>query len=71
MKKRLKGNENFFNYFKNFPTKKMDVSTLPAIEYTPNILQMMKDFSQMMDEELEDIGGLNMMMKDYFNNWKR
>ena len=32
------------------------MSTVPMIEYTPKKLQMIKDFHQMMDQELEDIG---------------
>ena len=33
--------------------KIIDASTVPTIEYTPKKLQMLKDFSQMTEEELE------------------
>ena len=63
MKKRLKENvRNFLNHLKkNKKTsqqKIIDASTVPTIEYTPKKLQMLKDFSQMMEEELEQIGEL-------------
>ena len=35
--------------------KIIDVSTVPTIKYTPTKLQMLKDFSQMTEEELEQL----------------
>ena len=32
------------------------MSTVPMIEYTPKKLQMIKDFRQMTEQKLEDIG---------------
>ena len=36
----------------------IDVSRVSVIEYTPEKTQMMKDFSQMTEQDLEDTGEL-------------
>ncbi len=48
----------FYPLLKTSQEKITDVSTVPTIEYTPKKLQMLKDFSQMMEEELEHVGEL-------------
>ncbi len=51
--------EKFFKpLLKTSQEKIIDASTVPTIEYTPKKLQMLKDFSQMMEEELEHVGEL-------------
>ena len=55
MKKLLKENKrNFLNHLKKTTHKQM--STVPMMEYSPKKLQMIKDFHQMTEQELEDIG---------------
>ena len=59
MKKHLKENRNFFKpLLKTSQEKIVDVSTVPTIEYTPKKLQMLKDFSQITEEEWGHIGEL-------------
>ena len=51
--------EKFFKpLVKTSQEKIIDDSTVPTIEYTPKKLQMLKDFSQMREEELGHIGEL-------------
>ena len=61
MKKHLKENKrNFFkSLLKTCKEKNIDASTVPTIEYTPKKLQMLKDFSQMTEEELGHIGAFD------------
>ena len=48
--------EKFFKpLLKTSQEKIIDVSTVPTIKYTPRKLQMLKDFSQMTEEELEQL----------------
>ena len=49
---------NFFNHFLKRSPKMIDVSIVSVIEYTPEKTQMMKDFSQMTEQDLEDTGEL-------------
>ena len=51
--------DKFFKpLLKTSQEKIIDYSTVPTIEYTPKKLQMLKDFSQMTEKELDHIGEL-------------